>query len=255
MNSRYNSSKKQQNDQNINLRNSSNKNIKSTASKNHLVIQSIDVNYSKMVEDDQKKMDEIKEKIVKQKKILEDRKKELNEIKERNEQMKNNIYQKSKELEKIKAEKRNFENLNANLTTKINEITQTIEEQRQRQVNLLRRREFMMNYLMSVMMGLRRREEDYPNVDNMSYEELLALEERMGNVSKGLTKEEIEKLPKEKFVKNKFIDDKCIICQYEFKNYEKLIVLPCKHNFHPDCIEEWLKNQKVCPYCKSEVKV
>ena len=234
MNSRYNSSKKQQNDQNINLRNSSNKNIKSTASKNHLVIQSIDVNYSKMVEDDQKKMDEIKEKIVKQKKILEDRKKELNEIKERNEQMKNNIYQKNKELEKIKAEKRNFENLNANLTTKINEITQTIEEQRQRQVNLLRRREFMMNYLMSVMMGLRRREEDYPNVDNMSYEELLALEERMGNVSKGLTKEEIEKLPKEKFVKNKFIDDKCIICQYEFKYYEKLIVLPCKQNFHPD---------------------
>lgn len=255
LNSRYNSSKKQQNDQNTNLRNSPNKQIKSTTSKNHLVIKSIDVNYSKMVEEDQKKIDEIKEKIVKQQKLLEDRKKELNEIKERNEQMKNNIFQKNKELEKIKAEKRNYENLNTNLTTKINEITQTIEEQRQRQVNLLRRREFMMNYLMSMMMGLRRREEDYPNVDNMSYEELLALEERMGNVSKGLTKEEIDKLPKEKYVKNKFIDDKCIICQYEFKNYEKLIVLPCKHNFHPDCIEEWLKNQKVCPYCKSEVKV
>ena len=101
--------------------------------------------------------------------------------------------------------------MNANLTSKINEITQTIEEQRQRQIKLLRRKEFMMNYLMSGMMGLRRREEDYPNVDNMSYKELLALEERMGNISKGLTKEEIDKLPKEKFAKNKFIDDKCII--------------------------------------------
>ena len=170
--------------------------------------------------------------------------------------MKKNIYQKNKVLEQIKTEKKNYETLNNNITTKINELTQTIEEQRQRQTNLLRRREVMMNYLMSMLMGLRRRnEEDYPNVDNMSYEELLALEERMGNVSKGLTKEIIDKLPREKFAKNKFSDDKCIICQYEFKNYEKLIVLPCKHCFHPDCIEEWLKNQKVCPYCKVEVKV
>ena len=60
---------------------------------------------------------------------------------------------------------------------------------------------------------------------------------------------------REKFSKNKFTDDKCIICQYEFKYNEKLIVLPCKHCFHPECITQWLENQKTCPYCKTEVKV
>ena len=258
-NSRYTSIKNQQNEltssnKNSILRNSSNKQIKNNSNNNHLVITSIDVNYSKLVEEDQKKIDEIKDKIVRQKKILEDNKKELNEIKEKNEKMKDNIYQKNKELDKIKAEKRNYENLNNNITQKITEITQTIQEQRQRQINMLQRREIMMNYLMSMLIGLRQREENYPNVDNMSYEELLALEERMGNVSKGLTKEQIDKLPRDKFSKSKYADDKCIICQYEFKNFEKVIALFCKHCFHPDCIEEWLKNQKVCPYCKSEVK-
>ena len=259
-NSRY-PIKNQQNDLNSSnkntiLRNSSNKQVKNNSnSNNHLVITSIDVNYSKLVEEDQKKIDELKDKIVNQKIMLEDNRKELNEIKEKNEKMKDNILQKNKELEKRKKEKNEYEKLNNDITAKINEITHTIEEQRQRQINLLRRREIVMNYLMSMLMGLRRREDDYPNVDNMSYEELLALEERMGNVSKGLTKEQIDKLPKAKFVKNKFTDDKCIICQYEFKSYEKIVNLACNHCFHPDCIEEWLKNQKVCPYCKSEVKV
>ena len=262
-NSRYNFSKNNENNQNdlinsknnTNLRNSSTKQEKNISS-SHLVITSVDVNYSKLLEEEQKKIDELKDKIIRQKKLLEDNKKECNEIKEKNDKMKDNIYQKNKELGKIKEEQKKYETLNNNIVSKINEITQTIEEQRQRQTNLLRRREVVMNYLMSMVMGMRRRsEEEYPNVDNMSYEELLALEERMGNVSKGLTKETIDKLPREKFVKNKFSDDKCIICQYEFKNLEKLIVLPCKHCFHPDCIEEWLKNQKVCPYCKIEIKI
>ena len=265
-NSRYNFSKNNENNQNDlansksnnnnNLGNSSTKHVKNISSSSHLVIKSVDVNYSKLIDEDQKKIDELKDQLVRQRKFLEDNKKECNEIKEKNDKMKDNIYQKNKELEKIKTEKKKYETLNNNITTKINEITQTIEEQRQRQTNLLRRREMMMNYLMSMVMGLSRRNaEEYPNVDNMSYEELLALEERMGNVSKGLSKEQIDKLPREKFMKNKFTDDKCIVCQYEFKNYEKLIVLPCKHCFHPDCIEEWLKNQKVCPYCKDEVKI
>ena len=64
---------------------------------------------------------------------------------------------------------------------KINEVTQTIEAHR----GQMRRREMMMNYLMTMLLGLRRHnEEEYPNVDNMTYEELLALEERMGSVNK-----------------------------------------------------------------------
>lgn len=255
-NTRYESLKSNQNQQNDNLRNSSNKYIKiNTSSK--IVITSVNKeaneNYTKLIEEDKKKIDELKDKLITQKKLLEDRKKELNEIKEKNEKMKENIYRKNKELEKIKKEKAEYASLNENLNNKINEITQVIDQQRERQANLLQRRDVMMNYLMSMI--LRRSENNYPNVDNMSYEELLALEERMGNVKKGLTKEQIEKLPRDKYVKNKFIEDKCIICQYEFKNYEKLIVLACKHCFHPDCISQWLENKTTCPYCKGEIKV
>ena len=170
--------------------------------------------------------------------------------------MKQTIYEKNKQLDRIKTEKIKYQNLNNEIISKINEVSQDIAQQRQRQLLLLRRREMMMNYLMTMLLGLRRRNDlDYPNVDNMSYEELLALEDRMGNVNRGLPKEKIDKIPKEKFSRYKFIDDKCIICQYEFQPNEIVKVLPCKHCFHPECIEEWLKNQKVCPYCKGEVKI
>ena len=245
-----------------NNKNKNNNNIKSTnlpaknISQNHITITSIDVDYSKLLEEDKKKLEEIKEQITSKKRKLEENKKVLNEIKEKNDKMKQVIYEKNKQLEKIKTEKTKYENLNNGIITKINEVTQAIEEQRQRQVALLRRREMMMNYLMTMLLGLRRRtENDYPNVDNMSYEELLALEERMGNVNTGLPKETIDKIPTDKFSRYRYSDDKCIICQYEFQYNEKVKVLPCKHCFHPECIEEWLKNQKVCPYCKGEVKL
>ena len=166
------------------------------------------------------------------------------------------LYDKNKQLERIRTEKAKYEELNNGIISKINEVAQAIEAQRERQIAHLRRREMMMNYLMTMLLGLRQRSElDYPNVDNMSYEELLALEERMGNVNKGLSQEKLDKIPTQKFSRYKFTDDKCIICQYEFQSNEKVKVLPCKHCFHPDCIDEWLKNQKACPYCKTEVKI
>ena len=244
-----------------NNKDNNNNNIKSVniptknISQSHIVITSVDIDYTKLLEEDKKKLEEIKEQITLKKKKLEEKKKELNELKEKNDKMKQTIYEKNKKLDKIKADKLKYENLNNDITTKINEVTRQIEERRQGQITQLRRRQMMMNYLMTMLMGLRRRDDDYPNVDNMSYEELLALEERMGNVNRGLPKEKFDKIPVEKFSRYKFIDDKCIICQYEFKTNEMLKVLPCKHCFHPDCIEEWLKNQKACPYCKTEVKI
>jgi len=260
MNNRYSSSKKIK----IEAVDSGkiNNNVKSTnipaknTSQSHITITSVDIDYAKLLDEDKKKLEEIKEQIALKKKKLEENKKELNEIKEKNDKMKQDLYEKNRHLEKIRAEKAKYEELNNGIITKINEVAQAIEEQRQRQLLNLRRREMMMNYLMSMLLGLRQRSElDYPNVDNMSYEELLALEERMGNVNKGLSQDKIDKIPTDKFSRYKFTDDKCIICQYEFQNNEKIKVLPCKHCFHPDCIDEWLKNQKACPYCKTEVKL
>lgn len=33
----------------------------------------------------------------------------------------------------------------------------------------------------------------------------------------------------------------CPICQEDYQENEIVTALPCKHLFHPDCIESWLK--------------
>ena len=94
-----------------------------------------------------------------------------------------------------------------------------------------------------------------PNPDAMSYEQLLALEDNVGSVNKGLTDEQIQKLPLTKFKKKKFAENfQCIICMEEFQEKETVKLLPCGHIFHDNCIKQWLLKQKTCPFCKSEIR-
>ena len=46
--------------------------------------------------------------------------------------------------------------------------------------------------------------------------------------------------------------DKCAVCQYEYKEKEKVKKLRCGHLFHIDCINTWLEDNKVRPICKKE---
>lgn len=93
--------------------------------------------------------------------------------------------------------------------------------------------------------------------DNMTYEELLELQDRIGYVSRGFSEKEIKLIPKLKFDKsqlNFLIDDKiCTICQYDYRNGQDLRYLNCKHSFHINCVDYWFKREKVCPNCKEEV--
>ncbi|XP_044508099.1 E3 ubiquitin-protein ligase MBR2-like [Mangifera indica] len=94
------------------------------------------------------------------------------------------------------------------------------------------------------------------DVDNMSYEELLALEERIGNVSTGLSEETILKLMKQKKYMSIAIEvpldqEPCCICQEDYMDGDDLGMLDCGHDFHNNCIKQWLMQKNLCPICKT----
>ncbi|XP_044511191.1 probable E3 ubiquitin-protein ligase RHG1A isoform X2 [Mangifera indica] len=93
------------------------------------------------------------------------------------------------------------------------------------------------------------------DVDNMSYEELLALEERIGNVSTGLSEETILNRLKQKKYSIETISQQerepCCICQEEYNDNEDIGTLECGHDFHASCIKQWLMHKNLCPICKT----
>jgi len=92
-----------------------------------------------------------------------------------------------------------------------------------------------------------------PDVDNMSYEQLLALGDVAGKVSKGLTKQQIDKIKSVIYVAGKTDTDTCTICMDNYVKGTKLKVLPCKHEYHSECVNEWLASSKKCPVCSQDV--
>ena len=92
-------------------------------------------------------------------------------------------------------------------------------------------------------------------IDSMTYEELLELEKKMGKVSQGLTKEQIDQLLFEVYNENNNKEDNnCTICKNNFENGEKIRRLGCNHIFHMECIDPWLLEKKTCPVCLNEIK-
>ncbi|XP_047261633.1 E3 ubiquitin-protein ligase RLIM isoform X2 [Capsicum annuum] len=101
------------------------------------------------------------------------------------------------------------------------------------------------------------------DIDNMSYEELLALEERMGSVSTALSEEVLSKcirksiyqaIPSEmwEFGSNENEDEvKCTICQEEYVIGDEIGRLECEHGYHLECVKHWLSLKNWCPICKA----
>ncbi|EDO32057.1 predicted protein, partial [Nematostella vectensis] len=54
--------------------------------------------------------------------------------------------------------------------------------------------------------------------------------------------DKIENLPKVK-VTQSLIDSRteCAVCQEQLKLHEEVLMLPCNHHYHKDCIIPWLK--------------
>lgn len=92
--------------------------------------------------------------------------------------------------------------------------------------------------------------------DEFSYEELLALGEVVGTESRGLSADDIASLPSFSYETEKNADascDPCVICRLEYEEGDTLSVLSCKHSYHSECINNWLKINKICPVCSAEV--
>ncbi|PAN29282.1 hypothetical protein PAHAL_5G214000 [Panicum hallii] len=101
------------------------------------------------------------------------------------------------------------------------------------------------------------------DIDSMTYEELLALEEQIGDVNTGLTKCLIvDKLRTSLYVpgtsstsdqpsKSSPENDACIICQEEYQVKDCIGTLECGHRYHAECVHQWLLVKNLCPICKT----
>ncbi|KAJ0480866.1 putative transcription factor C2H2 family [Helianthus annuus] len=94
------------------------------------------------------------------------------------------------------------------------------------------------------------------DIDDMSYEELLALGERIGSVGTGLPDHLISKCIQESiYCSSDQIQDEgtCVICLEEYANMDDVGMLRvCGHDFHVGCIRKWLSMKNLCPICKAE---
>uniref|UniRef100_A0A7S4M0X0 RING-type E3 ubiquitin transferase n=1 Tax=Guillardia theta TaxID=55529 RepID=A0A7S4M0X0_GUITH len=99
-----------------------------------------------------------------------------------------------------------------------------------------------------------------------SYEELSALQERIGNVSRGVPVTTIEQnsftfeyhppSPTSEAGANLQRDPtlaRCPVCLCELEQGDACRRLPCLHMFHKDCVDDWLKRDRHCPVCKTDI--
>ncbi|KAM0908508.1 hypothetical protein ACQ4PT_015423 [Festuca glaucescens] len=101
------------------------------------------------------------------------------------------------------------------------------------------------------------------DIDSMTYEELLALEEHIGDVNTGLAKSHIvDKLKTSLYVpgtscmsdqssESSAENEACIICQEEYRAADCLGILDCGHRYHAECVKHWLTVKNLCPICKT----
>ncbi|KAJ8448775.1 hypothetical protein Cgig2_011396 [Carnegiea gigantea] len=113
-------------------------------------------------------------------------------------------------------------------------------------------RQFNLDGIAEMLLALERigREEE------PTYEELLALEERMGTVSTGVPEEALTECLKKHIYqgtrdgRGNVDDTKCSICQEEYADGEQVARLSCDHRYHVECVHQWLRLKNWCPICK-----
>ena len=109
--------------------------------------------------------------------------------------------------------------------------------------------------------------------ENLSYEALIQLGERIGDVKSDrwamVAKDVIQKLEVVHYdptnsiattmvgcCEDSFTNDtelKCLVCQFPYERNAVLRKLPCGHCFHLECVDRWLMEKDICPYCRQSI--
>lgn len=67
-------------------------------------------------------------------------------------------------------------------------------------------------------------------------------------------KTELPKLQRVGVHADELPDDLCAICLCEIHNGSDLILFPCNHRVHADCVVEWLGMRMQCPICRGPLR-
>jgi hypothetical protein len=96
--------------------------------------------------------------------------------------------------------------------------------------------------------------------EELTYEQMIRLQEMMGTVNRGVSTEMIDaKIKKFMFVNAQnsglagvAAGTSCSICLQDFVVDDSLRTLPCTHSYHSECIDKWLNQVNKCPLCRHE---
>ncbi|CAD8204213.1 unnamed protein product [Paramecium pentaurelia] len=102
---------------------------------------------------------------------------------------------------------------------------------------------------------LRQYQNQFIDVDNMNYEQLLQLGEQIGTVDNGIAREDIRRIRKRVIQASDNIQGVCPVCQCNMEIGEKYRKLGCNHYYHAKCIKIWLLQHNNCPVCKQTVVI
>lgn len=101
---------------------------------------------------------------------------------------------------------------------------------------------------------------DYLDIDGMSYEDLIALSERIGFVERSKpAADNVASLPtRHASAEDVLEENECAVCCDNYIEGDELRILPCFHEFHKCCIDKWLLSGRAgarkCPMCNTEVE-
>lgn len=73
--------------------------------------------------------------------------------------------------------------------------------------------------------------------------------------NEGLSNADVRKLPERIYDSNDShnASEACVICQNDFTTGDRLRHLPCDHEFHSTCLDQWLVLKATCPLCRVRI--